>query len=110
MNDITYKVSVLVNGQHSVRIESDDPTIAGRALEWLSQTYHVAPIKRRVDAPSFPAAPQITLPVAPQPVEQPPICSIHQTPMTLVNGKRGQFWSCHNRMANGEWCRKTVDA
>src|SRR5713226_8164626 len=101
MADIKYAISVIVNGQHSVNIEADDPMIASRALEWLSQTYRVSPAPKRADEG---AAPQVPLQVAPQQEAQAPLCGIHQKRMTLMNGKRGQFWSCHEKMGGGSWC------
>jgi len=102
MADIKYAISVLVNGQHSVNIEADDPIIASRALEWLSQTYRVSPAPKRADEG---AAPQLPLQVAPQQEAQPPICGIHHQPMKLMHGKRGQFWSCHEKMQGPTGCQ-----
>jgi hypothetical protein len=105
MKDISYEVSVLVNGRHSVKIESDDPTITSRALDWLTQTFHVPPAPRRADAPTTTAVPQPPLQMsAPQPATAAPICGIHHKPMKLMNGRRGEFWSCHEKMPDGGWC------
>src|SRR6266550_373898 len=101
MADIKYAISVIVNGQHSVNIQADDPMIASRALEWLSQRYRVSPAPQRADEG---AAPQVPLPVTVQQEGQPPICGIHHQPMKLMSGKRGPFWSCHEKMPNGDWC------
>ena len=38
------------------------------------------------------------------PPPQAPRCEIHSTPMTQVQGKRGLFWSCHQRNLDGSWC------
>ncbi len=34
------------------------------------------------------------------------LCPGHKVPMTLKNGKRGQFWSCNGKTANGDWAWK----
>jgi len=33
-----------------------------------------------------------------------PMCAIHHVPMKLVDGKRGPFYSCHERDSEGNWC------
>ncbi len=32
------------------------------------------------------------------------ICGHHRVSMHLMNGKRGQFWSCHEKNEDGSWC------
>ncbi len=34
-----------------------------------------------------------------------PTCEVHHVPMVPVEGKRGPFWSCHRRNADGSFCR-----
>lgn len=36
--------------------------------------------------------------------DHPPLCAIHKTPMKRMEGRKGPFWSCHRKMANGSWC------
>jgi hypothetical protein len=36
--------------------------------------------------------------------EEAPICEVHKLPMTLMHGRRGDFWSCHEKNADGSWC------
>lgn len=36
--------------------------------------------------------------------EQAPICAIHNKPMTKVQGQKGSFWSCHERLSDGTYC------
>jgi hypothetical protein len=33
-----------------------------------------------------------------------PLCGIHHSPMTWQKGRKGYFWSCHKKMADGSWC------
>lgn len=33
-----------------------------------------------------------------------PICAVHNTLMVSVQGKKGPFWSCHQKNSNGSWC------
>lgn len=33
-----------------------------------------------------------------------PICQVHQLPMVKVRGRRGAFWSCHQRLPDGQFC------
>jgi hypothetical protein len=32
-----------------------------------------------------------------------PICAMHNVPMVEVQGKKGPFWSCHQK-TDGRWC------
>ncbi len=36
--------------------------------------------------------------------QEPPTCEVHQLPMVRVEGRRGAFWSCHQRMPDGSFC------
>jgi hypothetical protein len=38
-----------------------------------------------------------------------PICSMHDKPMKLRQGKYGPFWSCAVRNPNGLWCQVTKE-
>ncbi len=87
-----------------MNIQSDDPAALTEALVWAKKTYEQL---RRLPVKSFPASgaasPQDTQQQA-QPPEHPPVCEVHQVPMVWVRGKKGSFWSCHERMPDGSWC------
>lgn len=36
--------------------------------------------------------------------EEAPICQVHEVPMVRMNGRKGPFWSCHERNADGSFC------
>ncbi len=36
--------------------------------------------------------------------EQAPICAIHNKPMAHVQGQKGMFWSCHEKLQDGTYC------
>jgi hypothetical protein len=41
---------------------------------------------------------------------EPPVCAIHEIPMVLVHGRKGDFWSCHEKMEDGKtWCSYRPD-
>lgn len=52
----------------------------------------------------FTPAPAAGAAAADQAGEAAPICAIHKTPMTKVNGKKGAFWSCHEKLEDGSFC------
>lgn len=35
----------------------------------------------------------------------PPVCAVHQQPMVWMRTKKGSFWSCHLRNADGSFCQ-----
>lgn len=36
--------------------------------------------------------------------EETPICAIHKKPMSKVQGNKGAFWSCHEKLEDGSYC------
>lgn len=38
-----------------------------------------------------------------------PRCPVHQQAMVYRNGRRGPFWSCHERKPDGRWCGITQE-
>lgn len=38
------------------------------------------------------------------PAEQAPMCAIHNKPMSKVQGAKGSFWSCHEKLTDGTYC------
>src|SRR4051794_28110883 len=87
-------------GNRSVAIESDNPTIAQEAISWLRQRFS------EVHRPATPSpVQQIQAAFAPsEPLQQTPVCAIHHQPMKMMHGKRGTFWSCHEKNSDGSWC------
>ncbi len=54
-------------------------------------------------APYAPLAP-VFEPTAADAANAAPLCGIHGTPMEWRETKRGAFWSCPQKFANGDWC------
>ena len=99
MASITYEVSIGSNGKPTVRVTADDPQAARDAIPWIAQTY--ARLLQDCKAVPRPAS---TL-VEEQEAEEPPSCTVHQVPMVRVQGRKGRFWSCHEKNPDGSWCR-----
>ena len=100
MSSITYQVTLSSDGRPQVSVTSDGPAAARDAIPWLSQTY-VTLLK---DAKAVPR-PATTLTVPQAQAEVPPLCEVHQMPMTWQHGRKGYFWSCHEKLPNGDWCK-----
>jgi hypothetical protein len=111
-----YQVNLSVDGKHTVSVQSDDPAAVTEGLLWAKKTW--AQLLRLPGKP-FPTLPQdgsvptdqAANPEAPhqdqvldQAEDAPPVCAIHQVPMVRVQGRKGPFWSCHEKMADGGWC------
>ena len=99
MASITYQASLSSDGRPQVSVTSDDPAAARDAIPWLAQTY--ATLLK--DAKAIPA-PATTL-VKEHSAEEAPICAVHAVPMVRVQGRKGPFWSCHEKLPSGEWCK-----
>jgi hypothetical protein len=103
MASITYQVTLSSDGKPVVSVTSDDPAAVRDAIPWLAQTYATL-LKDAKAVPKVGTPTTVSLPTA-ETEEQPPICAVHQLPMVRVQGKRGPFWSCHERLPDGSWCR-----
>ena len=100
-------MNLSVDGKHSVSVQSDDPAAVTEALLWARKTYHQLTVlpARPFQSASKEEREQITQAVPSVAEEtEPPTCTIHDLPMVRVQGKKGAFWSCHQRNPDGSWC------
>lgn len=100
-------MNLSVDGKHSVSVQSDDPAAVTEALLWAKKTYHqlaVLPAKpfQSLSKEGWEQINQAVRSVAED--AEPPTCAVHDLPMVNVQGKKGAFWSCHQKMADGSWC------
>src|SRR4051794_38127663 len=98
MATITYQVTLTSDGKPAVSVTSDGPDAAREAIPWVAQTY--ATLLNDARAIPRPATTVVAQPAA----EEPPTCAVHQLPMTRMRGRKGPFWSCHEKLADGGWC------
>jgi hypothetical protein len=109
-------VNLSVDGKHSVSVQSDDPAAVTEGLLWAKKTWGqlLRLPGKPLQAQSQQADPQpdaVTNPdvggQAPEPDTtdlQPPVCRVHHLPMVRVQGRKGPFWSCHEKQSDGGWC------
>ncbi len=99
MANITYHVIACIDGRHDVMGDTADPNeTVGQVAERAHRGESYRTTQRTADASSL-GSDQA------EPQDKPtPICGVHGTPMKLVHGSRGDFWSCHRRDENGSWC------
>jgi hypothetical protein len=88
----TYHVTLSLNGDHRVSVTSDDPTELSESVAWAKGIV----LKLEAYAREHAEEEQVE--------EEPPTCEVHQLPMVKVQGRTGEFWSCHERMPDGSWC------
>src|SRR4051812_19953606 len=102
MTTTKYRVTLSVDGNHTVSVQSDDPAAVTEALVWAKKTYG-----------QLGRLPQAALPgellsddlaTAIRDSDEPPVCAVHALPMVRVSGKRDDFWSCHEKNDDGSWC------
>ena len=99
-------MNLSVDGKHSVSVQSDDPAAVTEGLLWAKKTWGQLV---RLPGKSVPALPSESQEPrhesAPSSDDtEPPICAVHNLPMVKVQGKKGAFWSCHQKMPDGSWC------
>jgi hypothetical protein len=101
MNQAKYQITLSLNGNHQVSVFGDDPTSVKEGLAWARGIY--LKLKERSDQQALsPSAEVVHHDIS---SEQAPTCAIHRKPMTWVpKGKRGPFWSCHEKLDDGSWC------
>ena len=103
MAQVTYRITLSVDGNHAVSVSGDDPVAVNDGLAWARGMS--LKLKERAEinaaAPSpIPTAYHHDI-AAP---EQIPMCAIHHQPMVQVKGSKGTFWSCHQKREDGSWC------
>src|SRR5438105_4378101 len=99
MGQTTYTVTLATSGRHTVTLSGDDPAAVTTAVRaWADNTLRVLGASRK------PAAARATGSEDSLDPEQPPVCGVHTMPMVLQQGRRGPFWSCHERNEDGSFC------
>ena len=91
MNRTTYEITMSTDGTHKVTVTVEDPGGIDAALAYAQGTYAKLMQPGRLS---------LAEPVG----EAPPQCGVHRIAMVLVQGKKGPFWSCHQKNIDGSWC------
>jgi hypothetical protein len=102
MPQTKYQVTLAVDGKHVVSVQSDDPAAVTEGLVWAQDTYKKLVTLRRI-APTRGGVELEARGDEPEPAE-PPLCADHQVPMVWQKGRKGYFWSCHEKNPDGSWC------
>ena len=99
-----YQVTLAVDGNHAVSVQSDDPAAVTEGLVWAQDTYRKL---QRLNPHGVVPSGEELLDHAELTREDAetgaPICGNHQVPMVWVD-KNGGFYSCHEKNADGSWC------
>jgi hypothetical protein len=109
MNRATYEVTLTVDGRHSVSVQSDEPAAVTEGLVWAQDTYKklIRLAQSQQVKPSREAATTALESASYQRVDaetEAPICGVHGIPMIWQKGRKGYFWSCHEKNSDGSWC------
>ena len=89
----TYHVTLSLDGDHRVSVTSDDQAELSEGLAWAKGVV----LKLEAYAREHAEEEQVE--------EEPPTCEVHQIAMVKVQGRKGEFWSCHEKLPGGEWCK-----
>ena len=92
----TYQVEMCTDGKHKVIVTFEDPAGSKAAIAAARGIYSQLTRAEELAEPTNLAGLSAE--------DDPPICAVHQIPMVLMNGRRGPFWSCHERNDDGSWC------
>ena len=101
MANTTYQVTLSLDGAHTISVTSDEPAAMKTAVAWAKATYD-ALVEHDRKAATPVAGDGKTDDEAG--ADAAPICAVHQKAMVRVQGKRGPFWSCHERTEDGRFC------
>ncbi len=105
MSQVKYQITLSITGNHSVSVSGDDQQAVKEGLIWARGIY--LKLQERAQQDSAASSLQSSGVVSHQittPEQQPPTCAIHDRPMVSVSGKKGLFWSCHQKLSDGTWC------
>lgn len=101
INRTTYQIEMSTDGKHKVIVTFEDPAGSKAAIAVARGIYsQLLKDEDLAEANLAQANPKSN----PVDEDNPPICGIHHLPMELVQGRRGPFWSCHERLEDGSWC------
>ena len=81
-----------------VDVAGDDPEAVKAALRWAKG------ICERLEGLDQPKQEE-----GQQEERETPVCAVHNVPMVWQKGRRGFFWSCHERNADGSFCSYRPD-
>ena len=99
---ITFQLSQTADGKPKVLILANDPYAITVELGSI-KTRPVYNAAQATPAPTVVEQANLDITPPTQPSTA-PRCGVHQSPMKLMQGKRGPFYSCHERMPDGSWC------
>src|SRR5215210_4173183 len=107
MAQVTYQITLSVDGNHAVSVSGDDPVAVNDGLAWARGM--CLKLKERSATGSSQARSSETTQThhherRPLDTEQPPSCAIKNVPMIKMHGRKGEFWSCHEQLGDGTWC------
>src|SRR5436309_3365860 len=100
MAQMTYQVILSSDGKHTVIVTGETEAEMQSANAWAKATYDTIVSRYGLKGASKPAAQNGEISAA----DETPICQIHQVLMVQVNGRKGPFWSCHEKNSDDSWC------
>jgi len=92
VNRTLYEVTMSTDGAHKVTVRIEDPGGTDAALAWAKATHSKlmnSEANPFDDGNGFDGV---------------PVCAFHRVPMAHMNGRKGPFWSCHEKNLDGSWC------
>jgi hypothetical protein len=101
MADTTYQIILSTDGKHTVIATTDDRLEAKNAMAWVSTVYDQVVQRYGLKHEQYTKNGE---PREENGGDAVPVCGVHHRPMERVNGKKGPFWSCHERNEDGSWC------
>ncbi len=97
----TFQVILSTDGKHTVIATTDEFRLTAQAETWAKATYDKIAERYGLKGAVKPNGSQA--------VEEAPICAVHHVAMELVNGRKGPFYSCHERNPDGSFCNYRPD-
>jgi hypothetical protein len=95
MAQTTYQVALSSDGKHQVTVTTDNQSEAKLALAWAKAT--LEQLVAHYGSSGKAAEGELN-------EDNPPECGVHHIPMVRVQGKKGPFWSCHEKNDDGSRC------
>jgi hypothetical protein len=100
MAQSNFQIILSTDGKHTIIAQTDQLGMTAHAQAWATATYDQLVKRYGLKHEQYQKGNNGNGNQG----EEVPVCAVHKVPMVRQRGKYGEFWSCHERDADGRFC------